>query len=293
MNMKVLVTGATGYIGSAVAGALAKAGHQVKGLARSDDAKRKLESLGIQPVRGDLTDAAGLSSLVQDFEAIVWTATSNSEAVDAPAVAAVLDKMAGTGKTFLYTSGVWVHGGTRGGVADEDSPLNAAELVAWRPAVEKRVLATQGIRGIIIRPGIVYGRAGGIPGMLGASAREGGAARFVGTGENHWPVVFIDDLADLYVRAVERASAGTTLLAVQGPSFKVKEIAAAASEGAGAGGKTVAWPLEEARTQFGAFADALALDQKFSARRAEQTLGWAPRGPSIIEELRSGSYARR
>ncbi|HZH17685.1 MAG TPA: NAD-dependent epimerase/dehydratase family protein [Archangium sp.] len=291
--MKILVTGATGYIGSAVAGVLARAGHQVSGLSRSEDAKRKLESLGIKSVHGDLSDAAGLSALVQGFDTIVWTATSNSEAVDAPAIAAVLEKLAGTGKTFLYTSGVWVHGGTQGTVADEDSPLNAADLVAWRPAVEKRVLSTPGIRGLVIRPGIVYGRAGGIPGMLGASARKEGAARFVGTGENRWPVVFIDDLAELYLRAVERASAGTILIAVQGPSVKVKDIATAASEGAGAGGKTIAWPLEDARTQFGAFADALALDQQFSARRAELFLGWAPQGPSILDELRSGSYAQR
>jgi nucleoside-diphosphate-sugar epimerase len=291
--MKILVTGATGYIGSAVAEALTRAGHQVQGLARSNDAKSKLESRGIKPVDGDLADAAGLSALVQGFDAVVWTATSNSEAVDAPAVAAMLEKMAGTGKAFIYTSGVWVHGGTQGSVATEDSPLNAAELVAWRPAVERRVLATQGIRGIIIRPGIVYGRAGGIPAMLGSSAREGGAARFIGTGENHWPVVFIEDLANLYVRAVERAAAGTILLAVQGPFVKVKDIAAAASEGAGAGGKTISWPLPEARKQFGAFADALALDQQFSARRAEQLLGWTPVGPSILDELRSGSYARR
>ncbi len=291
--MKILVTGATGYIGSAVAEVLARAGHQVQGLARSDDAKRKLEARGIQPVRGDLSDPAGLAALVPGLDAVVWTATANSEAVDAPAVEAMLKKMAGTGKSFLYTSGIWVHGDTRGAVADEGSPLNAAELVAWRPAVEQKVLSTPGIRGIVLRPGIVYGRGTGIPAMLSSSAREDGAARFVGTGENHWPVVFIDDLADLFLRAFERAPAGTVIVASQGTPTKLKDIAAAASQGAGAGGKTVAWPLEEARKQFGAFADALALDQKFSARKAEQLLGWTPRGPSIIDDLRSGSYAKR
>ncbi|MDY7228554.1 NAD-dependent epimerase/dehydratase family protein [Hyalangium rubrum] len=291
--MKILVTGATGYIGTAVTEALIRAGHQVQGLARSDAARGKLEARGIQPVRGELSDTAGLAALVPGVDAVIWAATSNTEALDAPAVTAMLERMAGTGKAFLYTSGVWVHGDTRGAVVDEDSPLRSAELVAWRPAVERRVLATPGIRGIILRPGIVYGRAGGIPGMLTSSAREAGAARFVGAGENHWPVVFLEDLADLYLRAVERAPAGTVLLASQGPGVKLKALATAASEGAGAGGRTTSWNLEEARKQLGAFADALALDQQVSARRAEQLLGWAPHGPSILEELRSGSYAGR
>ncbi|RKG90498.1 NAD-dependent epimerase/dehydratase family protein [Corallococcus terminator] len=291
--MKILVTGATGYIGGAVVDALKKAGHQVLGLARSEDARNKLTGRGVQAVAGDLADTAGLAALVKDLDAVVWTATTNSEAVDAPAVAAVLEALKGTNKTFVYTSGVWVHGDTRGTVVNEDTPLSAAALVAWRPAVEQRTLGTPGVRGIVIRPGIVYGRGAGIPSMLSSSVKDGGAARFMGTGENHWPVVFVEDLADLYVRAVEQAPAGTVLVAVQGPPLKVKDIAAAASEGAGAGGKTVAWPLEEARKQFGAFADALALDQKFSAERAQSLLGWVPKGPGIIDELRSGSYARR
>ncbi|MCY1080996.1 NAD-dependent epimerase/dehydratase family protein [Archangium lansingense] len=291
--MKILVTGATGYIGSAVAEALARAGHQVQGLARSDGAEHTLRSHGIHPVRGDLSDTAALAALVQGVDAVIWAATANSEEVDAPAVAAMLERMAGTGKAFLYTSGIWVHGDTEGVVADETRPLNAAKLVAWRPAVERRVLSTPGIRGIVLRPGLVYGRAGSIPAMLVSSAREGDAARFVGTGENHWPVVFIEDLAELYLRAIEQAPAGTVLLAVQGPSVKLKDIATAASQGAGKGGKTVSWPLEEARKQLGGFADALALDQQFSARRAEQLLGWVPKGPGILEELSRGSYARR
>ncbi|WIG96406.1 NAD-dependent epimerase/dehydratase family protein [Myxococcus sp. SDU36] len=291
--MRTLVTGATGYIGSAVVDALARAGHHVLGLARSDDARRKLAARGVQALPGDLADAAGLAALTEQADAIVWTATTNSEAVDAPAVAAALRAMEGTGKRFLYTSGVWVHGDTRGAVVDEDSPLKAAELVSWRPAVEQRVLNAPGVHGVVIRPGIVYGRTGGIPMMLAASARDDGAARYVGTGQNHWPVVFIEDLAQLYVRALEQAPAGTVLVAVQGPSVQVKDIATAASEGAGAQGNTLAWPLEDARKQFGAFADALALDQQLTSRRAEQLLGWTPRGPGILEELRTGSYARR
>ncbi|NBD08200.1 NAD-dependent epimerase/dehydratase family protein [Corallococcus silvisoli] len=290
--MKILVTGATGYIGGAVVEALERAGHQVLGLARSEEARGKLAARGVQAVTGDLKDTAGLAALVKDLDAVIWTATANSEAVDAPAVAAVLDALQGTNKAFLYTSGVWVHGDTRG-VATEESPLNATPIVSWRPAVERRALSTPGVRGIVIRPGVVYGHGTGIPAMLVASAKEGGAVRYVGTGENHWPVVFVEDLADLYVRAVEKAPAGTVLIATQGPAVKVKDAAAAASEAAGVAGKTVAWPLEEARKQFGPFADALALDQQFTSQKAEKLLGWAPRGPGLLEDLRAGSYARR
>jgi nucleoside-diphosphate-sugar epimerase len=168
-------------------------------------------------------------------------------------------------------------------------------LVQWRQAVEDRVreAAKRGIRTVVIRPAIVYGRGGGIPAGFVKSALEEGAARYVGTGENRWPTVHIDDLADLYLLALERAPAATLLLGVNGPSRPVREIAAAASRGAGAGGRTVGWPLEEARQQLGPYADALGLDQQASGRRAQELLGWRPHRPDVLEDIERGSYAER
>lgn len=122
------------------------------------------------------------------------------------------------------------------------------------------------------------------------SARQEGAARYVGTGKNRWPLVHVDDLADLYLLAFEKAPAGTLLLGVSGPSRPVADIAAAASRGAGVGGRTVAWPLEEARAKLGPYADALVLDQQASGKRAQELLGWRPHRPEVLEDIERGSY---
>jgi nucleoside-diphosphate-sugar epimerase len=225
---------------------------------------------------------------------VISLATTYDPSIDGPAIDAILDALAGSNKPFIYTSGIWSHGDTGGKVVDETSPPQPAALVAWRQAVEDRVLAgsQRGIRSVVIRPAIVYGRGGGIPAGFVESARTEGAARFVGTGKNRWPLVHVDDLADLYLLALEKAPPGTLLLGVSGPSRSVSDIAAAASRGAGAGGRTAATPLDEARKQMGAYADALTLDQQASGKRAQETLGWRPHQPDILEEIERGSYAQ-
>jgi nucleoside-diphosphate-sugar epimerase len=263
----------------------------VFGLSRSRAGDGRL-GRGIEPVRGDLGDVSRLAELTRHVDAVVWAATANREDVDAPAIGAMLARMAGTGKTFLYTSGTWVHGESRGEIVNEATPLAPAEIVAWRVAVEQQVLAAPGLRPLVIRPGIVYGSGGGIPAMFSASLREHGAVRVVGNGENRWAVVFRDDLAKLYVRALAAAPDGSVLIGAQGTTDCVLDLARAASFGQGGDGRVVAWPLAEARKELGVFADALALDQRVSSARAERLLGWKPMGPSIVDELSRGSYAR-
>jgi nucleoside-diphosphate-sugar epimerase len=291
--MKVFLTGATGYIGSAVADALRGAGHEISGLARSDTAAGRLAAVGIRPVRGDLADAAALAAAARDAEGVISTATTGDPDADTAAIGVLLDALRGSGKPLVYTSGIWSYGDTGGRVVTETSQATPAPLVAWRSAVEREVVlaAADGVRSVVIQPAVVYGRGGGIPAQFVRSARSDGAAKLVGTGENRWPLVHVDDLAELYLRALERAPAGTLLIAVAGPSVRVGDIARAASEAAGAGGKVVGWPVAEARQVLGAYADALALDQQASARRAEELLGWKPSRPGILDELRHGSYA--
>jgi nucleoside-diphosphate-sugar epimerase len=293
--MRVFLTGATGYIGSAVADRLRAAGHELTGLARSDAAADRLTAAGIQPVRGDFSEPKSVASAARSADGVISLATTYDPAVDGPAIDAILEALAGSDKPLVYTSGIWSHGNTGDVVVDESTPPKPAALVEWRQAVEDRVLAgaRRGIRTIVIRPAIVYGRAGGIPAGFVDSARKEGAARFVGTGQNRWPFVHVDDLADLYLLALERAPAGSLLLGVSGPSHPVRDVAAAASRGAGAGGRTAAWPLEEARKKLGAYADALVLDQQASGRRARETLGWKPQRPDVLEDVERGSYAQR
>jgi nucleoside-diphosphate-sugar epimerase len=290
--MNVFLTGATGYIGSVVAEAVIAAGHSVTGLARSDAAAGQMSLKGILPVRGDLTSPASLLTIAKAADGVIHAGTTNDGGLDRDAVRAMLDAVIGTGRPFLYTSGIWVLGNTGDTPADESAPLNPIALVAWRPAVERMVLdeAKHRVRAIVIRPAIVYGRGGGIPAELVASARETGAARYVGDGQNRWPMVHVHDLADLFARALDHAAPGTLLHAADDTAFRVKEIAEAASDAADTGGRTSSWPLEEARKSLGSYADALVLNQRISAEKAKAALGWNPREKPVVEDLRHGSY---
>jgi nucleoside-diphosphate-sugar epimerase len=290
--MKIFVTGATGYIGSAAASRLLEK-HTVIGLARSEEAADKLRKHGVAPYRGDMKQPESLSDAIRSCDGVVSIGTTNDGLLDRAAITLVLELLKGTEKPMVYTSGVWVLGDTGGQVMDESAPVNPAALVAWRPGVEQLVLAAaaDNVRAIVIRPGIVYGRGGGIAADFIQSAQKSGAARYVGTGENRWPVVHVDDLADLFAIAMDRASAGSLYHAADGSAHRVKEIAEAASFGAGAGGWTESWPLAEARKTLGPYADALVLDQQVSAEKARRELAWSPHRPSILEDLRRGSYS--
>ena len=295
--MDVFLTGATGYIGSAVAEALQKAGHKVTGLARAPEKAKQLEARGVRPCLGDLRKPETVSTPAGAAEGVIHTANTNdatSAQADAAVVRAILKTLEGSGKPFVYTSGVWVLGSTGEKAADELTPLNPTPLVAHRAAIEEEVLSykDRGVRTIVIRPALVYGRGGSIPRMLAQSARELGAARYVGDGQNRWPFVDVDDLAQLYVLALEKSPPGSLYNAAHGPSYRVRDVAEAASVGAGAKGKTQALPLDEARKSMHGFADALVLDQQVSGEKAKKELRWSPRAASVLDDLKTGSYAQ-
>jgi len=222
--MKILLTGATGYLGSAIARELTAAGHNVTGLARSATSARKLQAARVVPHSGSLADAGSLAAGARSADAVIHTALDDAAKaphhVDIEAASSFLRALAGTGKAFVYTSGLTVLGDTGGVMADEDTPPNPIPFSAWRPVLEKTVLAAAGcqVRSIVIRPGWVYGHGGGAVRLLVEGARQDGIASPVGNGRNHWPVVHIDDIARLYVLAVEQAPADTMLHAVGTPA---------------------------------------------------------------------------
>ncbi|KOV29835.1 hypothetical protein ADK60_17005 [Streptomyces sp. XY431] len=292
--MKVLLTGATGYIGSAVTEHLTAAGHQVVALTRSAEP---------QPARGwhaqlvgDTSDPASLAGAVTpDIEAVIHLAPPSGDAeVDTAVIEALATPLRGTGRPFVYTSGVWVLGAT--GAAQEvgeEAPTDPIDIVGYRPRIERRVLdeAAEGVRAVVVRPGIVYGRGGGIPAILVDRARTQGAPEYYGEEGVRWPTVHVDDLAELFLAAVERAGAGTVWHGVGEAAVPVRELARAAGRVAGAAGDPKAVPAAQVTEVFGPlFADALALDQSVSGAAARTALDWKPNRPGAVAELESGSY---
>jgi nucleoside-diphosphate-sugar epimerase len=288
--MKVLVLGATGYIGSAVTDALERGGHEVVALTRT--------ATGALNERvGDLTHPASLTGAVtRDIDAVIHLATPTGDfAVDAAAIEALAAPLRGTGRAFVYASGVWVLGATGPRPAVEDAPYNPIPLVGYRPRIEQQVLAAsaEDVRAAVVRPGIVHGRGGGIPALLVELARQNDGPMFVGAETTRWPMVHVDDLADLFRLVVEHAPAGTIWHGVAESAVPVQELAAAAGRAVGIFTAPRSLAIDAAREALGAdFADALALDQAASGDAARVRLGWDPRRPGVVADLVTGSYAQ-
>ena len=285
--MPVFVTGATGYVGTSVVRELRKRAHEVRALARSDASAHKLHGLGIHAVRGDLRDLGVLREEAANADAVLHIAQEQSAegvAVERAALEAMLDVLR-PGRAFVYTSGVWVYGSRGDAVIAEDAPLTPLDLVAWRPAHEELVLSQDGrLRPIVIRPGIVYGDGGGIPGGMVEQAR-GGTLRVVGGGANRWPTVRHDALAELYGAVVDNRVARGVYNATRGASVPYIEIAHAASRAAGGDGSVAHITMEDARAQMGDFAGALVSDLNVDSGKAARDLGWEPHRPTLLEEL--------
>ncbi|WP_380282795.1 NAD-dependent epimerase/dehydratase family protein [Kitasatospora purpeofusca] len=292
--MKILLTGATGYIGSALAEHLAAAGHQVVALTRS--AEPQPDRGWHAQLVGDTADPASLAGAVTpDIDGVIHLAPPSGDAdVDTAVIEALATALRGTGRPFVYTSGVWVLGATgEAQEVGEEAPTDPIDIVGYRPRIEQRVLAeaTEGVRAVVVRPGIVYGRGGGIPAILVERARKQGVPEYYGEEGVRWPTVHVDDLAELFVAAVERAEAGTLWHGVGEPATPVRDLARAAGRAAGVSAAPHAVPVEEAAEVFGPlFADALALDQSVSGAAARTGLGWRPGRPGVVAEIESGSY---
>jgi nucleoside-diphosphate-sugar epimerase len=294
--MHVFVTGASGYIGGAVATRLLEAGHTVTGLTRDAATADGLARLGVQPVVGDLNDAGTLAEQAGRADAVVNAADSDHRAAAEALVAA----LAGSGKPLVHTSGTSIVGvGTSG---EADGTIFGEDLLdpdsGWEPehpvrrarlALDRLVLAAanQGVRATVLCHSLIYGDARGLPrdsvliAALVRQARAGGVVRHVGPGTNRWSTVHLDDVADLYLLALDQASPGLFCFVENGEeSFAAITGAIARRLGLpgprpwepGAAGDV--WHPEFAR-------HALGSNSRVRAVRAREQLGWRPRHRSI------------
>ena len=282
---KLFLTGATGYVGSAVAQVFKNKGYEIVALVRSSEAAEKVKKHGYQPVQGDLKNPESFKQAIAQADVVIHTASNDAEIPEA--VEAILSQLKGTSKTFIYTSGVFVYGNTGNNTANEETATNPIQFASWRPQIEKQVqeAAKQGVKTIVIRPGIVYGNGGGIVGIYAEEAKKNGEVHYVGEGQNQWTTVHINDLAKLYLLAVEKAKPGSLYNATHGPSVKQLQVVEAIFKAADIPQNVKPLSIEEARKALGGFADGLALDQQVDSTKAKQELGWAPNGTPIVEDI--------
>jgi len=286
--MRIFLTGATGYIGAAVLDALVRGGHDVTALVRNNEKARRVAKRGAHPVIGHLEepDSFGGSIDAQDgyVHAAYDTRSGRGPAIEQAALEVLIAAARrprtsggpGPDKRFIiYTSGVWVLGKTPEPAA-EDAPINPIALSSFRPAHEKMVLDAAGehLRTIVVRPGVVYGGGNGMVGEIFKSASNG-LVRVVGDGNNHWPLIYDRDLADLYARLVANPDAAGIYHANDEGDERVNDIVGAIKPYLPVKPDVRYVPIDEARHKMGAYADALALDQVVRSPRA-RALGWTP-----------------
>ena len=293
--MKVVLTGATGFIGSHVLADLCKHGHEVTALVRDDAQAEAVAARGATSVVVDLYDRPTVATLLGRADGAIHTASpgdATSANLDSAVADAVIDAFGGTGKPYLQISGLWIYGANP--AITEASPINAPAMVAWKEPIERRVLGATGVRGVVIVSGVAYGDGGGaIPGLLLGSPRDdAGRLIMLGTGQQHWSTVHAADLADFFRRVLEDESAHGRYVIGNGLNLTVAELTEAAAVAAGAPG-AVPGSDGEARARLGDyFAEVLLLDQGTDAARARAELGWYPSHPSLSDEFLHGSYRR-
>ena len=294
--MHVFVTGATGYIGSAVVQDLLASGHTVLGLARSDASADKLRQIGVEIHRGTVTDPESLAAGARAADGVIHTAfihdfseyVENTQ-VDERAVLAMAQALEGTDKPFVATSGTTVL--TPGQLGTEDQAPDPDSPGSPRARSEAALgFSDRGVRTSVVRlPPTVHGAGDTafVPAVV-AVARQSGVSAYVGDGENRWPAVHRLDAARLFRLALESAEPGARLHGVAEQGVRLRDIAQAIGDGLGVPVRSI--PAEEAGQHFGFLGGFLSVDNPTSSAITRGTLGWTPTGPGLLDDVRHAGY---
>jgi nucleoside-diphosphate-sugar epimerase len=291
--MRIFLTGATGYIGGAVAQALLAAGHSVRGLVRSQAKADVAAAHGIEAVIGSLDDTAVLQAEARAADAVINTASSDHRG----AVEALIAAMSGSGKALIHSSGSSIVADLAMGepsdrIFDEATPLEPLPERAARVAIDRLVLGAAGVRAVVLCNAMIYGHALGPPAQsvqvpaLAREAKAAGVARYIGRGLNRWSNVHIADVAALYVLALAKAPAGTFLYVESGEETLggiAKAIATRLRLGA-----PQSWTADQAIAAWGRNLATLSLGSNSRVRgTAAAGLGWSPGWHSITRWIES------
>ncbi|MEV8075562.1 SDR family oxidoreductase [Streptomyces pseudogriseolus] len=297
--MRVFVTGASGWIGSAAVDDLLANGHEVTGLARSDASAASLDAKGVRVRRGDLDDLDGIREGAAAADAVLHLANKHdftdpaaSNRAERAAVRTIGDALAGSGRPFLLASGI--AGLTQGRpVTEEDrspfhgpgSPRGGSENLALK-------YVERGVHTVSMRfaPTVHGDGDHGFIATLTAIAREKGVAGYVGDGTNRWSAVHRSDAARLTRLALEKAPAGTLVHAVDEEGIPAREIAEAVGRGVGVPVASI--EPQDAERHFGWIGRFFAADMPASSTRTRELLGWVPSGPGLVRDLEAGHYFR-
>jgi nucleoside-diphosphate-sugar epimerase len=296
--MRVLITGASGHIGSALIPELLAAGHDVEGLARSNHSAAVVRSLGADVCRGDLDDLDGLTAAARRADGVIHLAFKNEEmragdlagaaAADLRAIEAMGSALKETGKPFIGTAATLglVLAGFRGRLSERDTWPGGPRIDAENTVI---ALAEHGVRSAVVRlPPTVHGngRYGFVSGLM-RIAETTGASGYVGGGDNRWPAVDVRDAARLYRLALEAAPAGSRLHAVAEEGIALRDVATAIGRRLGV--PTTSVPPENIERHFTYLKGFIALDNPATSRITRETLGWNPERPGLIAAIEQDS----
>jgi nucleoside-diphosphate-sugar epimerase len=293
--MRVFVTGATGFVGSAVVQELLGAGHQVLGLARSDAGAKWLGGVGAEVCRGSLEDLESLRSGAAAADAVIHTAFihdfskfAENCAIDKRAIETLGAVLEGSDRPMLVTGGLATL--AQGRLAtEEDAPVPPSPVYprASEPTAEN--LLKRGVRASTVRlPQVHDTRKQGLVSYAIAVAREKGVSAYVGAGQNRWAATHVLDVARLYRLALEKRAAGARYHAVAEEGVPFREIAEAIGRGLKI--PVISKAPAEAAAHFGWLAPFMGMDLTGSSIQTQERLGWRPTGPGLIADLNQMNY---